>query len=325
MAESSIDLLHLLLFVIPGFVFVWSYRWLTKSKYPSDFEYFGKSVFFGLAIMLAVQLISGLEKFSTILKNPYAAALTLSIFSFMFAVIVYYIKLLINNLRLIKMKLKININCLVFVLLLLVVLTLIRVNFDNLPIVKDVLIGLLVSSIFYFFVVAFPICLQKGKIKRVFLEFYNRFKEGVLREVLVLAEFDGDTEEKIEEIKDPIKFKDFAQEPSQHTGQNNWHVVMNNIDKEEYRHSLKTIIVKLSELQREADFLTRMSGTTNEDLLKKFRNLDRSLQDGRYKEELDWNWGEDRMFTDSLYELLSGWSMIEGNYGDFIKKWVRKL
>ena len=216
-------------------------------------------------------------------------------------------------------------NYLIFALFIFNILALAILKLNAIPIIENILAGSLVSFIFYFMVVVFPAFLQKRSFKRVFLEFYDRFKKDVLREVLILTEFEEDIEEKIEEIKEPIKFKDFAQEPSRHAGQNNWHIVMNNIDKKEYQHSLKTIIVKLSELQRETDFLIRMSGTTNEGLLKKFRNLDRALQDGRYKEELDWNWGEDKMFTDSLYELLSGWSMIEANYNDFIKEWVYKL
>lgn len=101
MAESSIDLFHLLLFVIPGFVFVWQYRRLTKSEYPGDFEYFGKSIFFGLVIMVIVQLLEKIfgsfDKFLNLLNNPYAASLILSIVSFSFAVLAYQIRELYNT------------------------------------------------------------------------------------------------------------------------------------------------------------------------------------------------------------------------------------
>ena len=193
------------------------------------------------------------------------------------------------------------------------------------PILKSILVGSLVSFIFYFIVVYVPTYLRKKNLKRVFLRFYDQFKNDILWEVLELAEFSGDKYKKNEELKDTDKFIEFAGESSRKKGQTNWHVLMNNIDKKKYQHSLKTIIVKLSELQRETDFLVRTVGVEDEELLHKFRNLDRGLQDGRFKEELDWNWGEDKSFCDSIYELLSGASMIGGKHGDFIKKWVEKL
>jgi hypothetical protein len=174
-------------------------------------------------------------------------------------------------------------------------------------------------------VVYIPTHLRKESLKRVFLHFYNQFREDVLREVLNLAEFDGDKNEEVERLKDPDSFISFAKEPSGEENQNNWHVLMNNIDADDHRHARKTIVVRLSELQREADFLVRAVGVEDETLLQNFRRLDRSLQDGRYKEELDWNWGEDKEFTDSLYELLSGRGLVAADQGDFIKEWVKKL
>jgi hypothetical protein len=159
----------------------------------------------------------------------------------------------------------------------------------------------------------------------VFLRYYDQFKEDILREVLIMAEFDGDIYEKSQELKTTGRFVEFFKQPSRYDGQNNWHVVMNNIDKEEYQRSLRIIVAKMSELQRELDFLIRTINIDSKDLLQKFRNLDRALQDGRYSEDLDWNWGEDNRFTDSLYEILSGWSIVGGHHGDFIKYWIKKL
>lgn len=81
MAESPVDLFHLFLFVLPGFMFAWSYRRLAKLPRPGDFEYFGQSVFFGLVLLVLIQGILGTEKFVEMIGNPYSAALVLSIFA----------------------------------------------------------------------------------------------------------------------------------------------------------------------------------------------------------------------------------------------------
>lgn len=216
-------------------------------------------------------------------------------------------------------------NYIVFILFILNSFALVQTCFSINGDWRNILVGSLVSFIFYFMVVFIPTYLRKENAKRAFLHFYNQFREDVLREVLNLAEFSGDKNEEVERLKDPDNFISFAKEPSGEENQNNWHVLMNNIDTDDHRHARKTIVVRLSELQREADFLVRTVGVEDEALLQNFRRLDRSLQDGRYKEELDWNWGEDKEFTDSLYELLSGKSLVSADQGDFIKEWVRKL
>ncbi len=218
-----------------------------------------------------------------------------------------------------------NYNYIVFILFILNIIALVQTCFPVNGDWRNILVGSFVSFIFYFMVVFIPTYLRKDNAKRAFLHFYNQFREDVLREILRLAEFDGDENEKVEELKNTDNFISFAQEQSETEGQNNWHVLMNNIDLDDHRHARKTIVVRLSELQREADFLVRYVGVKNRKLLQNFRRLDRSLQDGRYKEELDWNWGEDKQFTDSLYELLSGKSMVAPDQGDFIKEWVKKL
>ena len=160
-------------------------------------------------------------------------------------------------------------------------------------------------------------------MKRVFLRFYDQYKKEVLLEILELMEFEGDKNKKAEELKNVDKFTEFSSKSSGKKDQNNWHVLMNNIDNKIYRGSLKRIVVKLFELRREVDFFVRVVDIEDEEILHRLRYLDRGLQDGRFKEELDWNLGEDKDFTNGLHELLSGES-FSGSYGDFIRKWVEK-
>jgi hypothetical protein len=86
--EISIDNLNFLLFVIPGFITVWSFRYFTRSKKTGDFEFLGLSFFWGLSTLLLTifyyKLFLSQEKFLKMLENPYAAAFILSLFGFIF-------------------------------------------------------------------------------------------------------------------------------------------------------------------------------------------------------------------------------------------------
>jgi len=195
-------------------------------------------------------------------------------------------------------------------------------------IVKNIAIGLLVSFIFYYIVVFIPVYINKETQKKVFLDFYDKFKESVIMEILTLSEFNQAKKsiyDKIKELKDTKKFNSYFDEQSKKKGQTNWHVVMNNIAKEAYKHNLSSVVDNINELRRELYFLSGKVQIDDPELLKWMRHIDRVLQDGRFKKDLDWNWGEDKRLTDTLYELFSGLSFVAGDQGDFIKKRIKKL
>jgi len=75
----EIDIFHLFLFVIPGFITVWSFRYFTNSKKNKDFEYFALSVFWGLIMLLIYELVGTKKQIEALIGNPYSAALVLSI------------------------------------------------------------------------------------------------------------------------------------------------------------------------------------------------------------------------------------------------------
>ena len=79
MIEQPLDLFHFFIFVIPGFITVWSFRHFIESKEKADFEYFALSVFWGLVMLLLYGLLSKQENFIKLLKNPYFGAVALSI------------------------------------------------------------------------------------------------------------------------------------------------------------------------------------------------------------------------------------------------------
>lgn len=212
------------------------------------------------------------------------------------------------------------------IFLLFIVSTLILIRHSGFEVIQSILSGVVVSSVFYFLVDFAPSYIEKQNIRRAFLSFYdNEFKEDVLREVLTLAEFKGKKHEKIEELKDPEKFKVFSKEDSKYEDRDNWHAVTQNIGEERYQHSLDKIITRLSDLHREIDFLTRTVSIENEELLKKMRRLSRVLQGSRVKRNIDWDREEDKDLANLLFELFSGWNLVDGDHGDFVKSWAEEV
>lgn len=72
--------------ILSGFITVWTFRFLTHSKKPTnDFEYLGLSAFWGLVITYLAQLYlkwywhSDAEKMKDVFANPLATGLVFSI------------------------------------------------------------------------------------------------------------------------------------------------------------------------------------------------------------------------------------------------------
>lgn len=74
---------NFLIFTIPGFLTVWSFRYFSNSKKTGDFEFLGLSFIWGLIMLLVFELIvkEG-YRVERLLNNPYAAALVLSLLGF---------------------------------------------------------------------------------------------------------------------------------------------------------------------------------------------------------------------------------------------------
>jgi peptidoglycan/LPS O-acetylase OafA/YrhL len=79
----SIGEYNFLIFIIPGFLTVWSFRYFTESKKKGDFEFLGLSFIWGLIMLIIFQLINKKNyPVERLLSNPYAAAVVLSLFGF---------------------------------------------------------------------------------------------------------------------------------------------------------------------------------------------------------------------------------------------------
>jgi len=80
---SELDhVINLFVFVIPGFITVWSFRHFSGQKREGEFEYFALSVTWGLILLLLFELIVPHNKVVDSLKNPYAGGLSLLIMGF---------------------------------------------------------------------------------------------------------------------------------------------------------------------------------------------------------------------------------------------------
>jgi predicted membrane protein len=71
---------NFLIFLIPGFVTVWSFRYFSNINRKGDFEFLGLSFIWGMIILSVFGLIVQEEyRVAKLLSNPYAAAITLSL------------------------------------------------------------------------------------------------------------------------------------------------------------------------------------------------------------------------------------------------------
>lgn len=79
MDTFPIETFHLLIFTIPGFFIIWSYRKVRGGNAISDFEYLMFSLFWGLILLIVYASIVDQVTISTVLKNPYATAVSFSL------------------------------------------------------------------------------------------------------------------------------------------------------------------------------------------------------------------------------------------------------
>lgn len=79
----SIGEYNFLIFIIPGFLTVWSFRYFAESQKKGDFEFLGLSFIWGLIMLIIFQLINKEDyRIERLLSNPYSAAIILSLFGF---------------------------------------------------------------------------------------------------------------------------------------------------------------------------------------------------------------------------------------------------
>ncbi len=75
--------LNFLIFIIPGFVTVWSFRFFSRIEKKGEFELLGLSFFWGLLILVIILPVLKivLKESNEFFNNPYAISLAASFFS----------------------------------------------------------------------------------------------------------------------------------------------------------------------------------------------------------------------------------------------------
>lgn len=82
--EIPFEIVHLLVFTIPGFFGVWAFRKANDSKSINDFEYLMFSVFWGIILLGFFGWAGEKETFIKAFENIYAACIVFSLFSIFF-------------------------------------------------------------------------------------------------------------------------------------------------------------------------------------------------------------------------------------------------
>jgi hypothetical protein len=80
----TFDSFYFLLFIIPGFITVWTFRSLSKTQSKSDFEYFALSAFWGLVMFIIFLYTSKAKILTSIFNDFYPFTLVFSSVSFQF-------------------------------------------------------------------------------------------------------------------------------------------------------------------------------------------------------------------------------------------------
>ena len=82
MDKLSVGDITFLLFVIPGFLVVWTFRYFSKAKIQGEFEYLGLSFVWGMILFFIVAVLSYFVKpFQNFFKNDIGASFSLVIFA----------------------------------------------------------------------------------------------------------------------------------------------------------------------------------------------------------------------------------------------------
>jgi hypothetical protein len=82
--QIPFEIVQFLIFTIPGFFGVWSFRKANDSKQISDFEYLMFSVFWGIILLGFFGWVVSKEMLTKALENLYSACIIFSLFSIFF-------------------------------------------------------------------------------------------------------------------------------------------------------------------------------------------------------------------------------------------------
>ena len=180
--------------------------------------------------------------------------------------------------------------------------------FDN------VLIGTLVSFIFYFLVVHLPEKQRRNRLRRNFLQHYLSIKEGLIWQIVFSSKLAGrvDLETSYVEIERLMNVKEFRKSFSggrEHD--EGWYAFMNHMSNDSPQ--FQEIVLLLSQLRLQVEYVLLQDVFDGLQVLSFFSWLRIHLLRLERTDSSDW---DKKQLVGFLYELLAGWDPITG-YREF--------
>jgi hypothetical protein len=185
-------------------------------------------------------------------------------------------------------------------------------------IIFDLSTGFLVSMIFYLLVVWFPDRQKKNIIKHNIEEQYRFFKEdtiNILLNVCVAGSYDAKYPTN---LLDQDEFRKYFKENVSES-QTRWDAVFNGLDD----YWIKEILIELEILLNEVTFVLSNVYIDDPNVFSFFKRLSQSV----YKlKNSSLEYDDLRKLTDFLWQLLAGWSVIDGYRDeDIVKVMIEKI
>jgi hypothetical protein len=185
-------------------------------------------------------------------------------------------------------------------------------------IIFDLSTGFLISMIFYLLVVWFPDRQKKIIIKHNFEEQYRFFKEdtiNILLNVCVAGRYDAKSPTN---LLDQDEFRKYFKENISES-QNRWDTVFNGLDG----YWIKEILVELEILLNEVTFVLSNVYIDDPNVFSFLKRLSQSV----YKlKNSSLEYDDRKKLTAFLWQLLAGWSVIDGyREEDIVKVMIEKI
>ena len=181
-------------------------------------------------------------------------------------------------------------------------------------VIDNLLIGILVSFVFYFLVVHLPEKQRRNRLRRNFLKFYLSLKEGLIWEIIFSSQSAGRrdlnaTQEQVDLLMDVKAFRNcFSGGRESHEG---WYAFMNHMTQDSPQ--FRDIVLLLSQLRMQVEYILLQDVFESLELMNFFSWLRDHLLRLERTDAADW---EKSPLIGFLYQLLSGWDPVSG-YRDF--------
>ncbi len=170
-------------------------------------------------------------------------------------------------------------------------------------IIFDTSVGINVGLFIYVLVVWLPERGKRDRIRRSLRQQYESFKEECIW--IYLSALKGEHGEPPDDLKDPIRFREWFHEPSSTPGQERWHAVLNGLKE----FHIKRLAIEFEILMTEVQFTLAAIDVDNHEA---FAFLKRLLHDLHRMTYVNESYDEVKQLSRLLWSIHTGWSFTEG-------------